>query len=333
MPDATDSLRTKLDTIRAEAVEAARSVAREADLATSRARYVGRKGVIVPVMRMLGQLDKSSRPAAGALINEAKVAVEAAFDEARERLAASALQAELAARRLDVTLPGRSNRPGSTHPVQTVLDEIVDLFVELGFELAEGPEVETESYNFDRLNMPADHPARDMQDTFYLEGDLLLRTQTSPVQIRVMEKQQPPVRVIAPGKVFRCDADVTHSPTFHQIEGLWVDEDVTLADLKGFLTHFLHRLFGSNRAVRFRPSYFPFTEPSVEVDVEAHGDWMEVLGAGMVHPRVLRNVGYDPSQVQGFAFGLGIDRLAMVRYGITDIRYLFENDLRFLRQF
>ena len=203
----------------------------------------------------------------------------------------------------------------------------------MGFELTEGPEVESEQYNFDLLNMPASHPARDMQDTFYLDGGLLLRTQTSPVQVRTMQRQAPPVRIIAPGKVFRCDADTTHSPVFHQIEGLWIDKDVTMADLKGVLTAFLRALYGDSREVRFRPSFFPFTEPSVEVDVWTGSRWMEVLGAGMVHPQVLRNVGYDPNEVQGFAFGLGVDRLAMIRYGMTDIRYLWENDQRFTRQF
>ena len=232
-----------------------------------------------------------------------------------------------------MTLPGRTSTRGAAHPVQQVMDDLVDLLCSFGFELEDGPEVETEIYNFDLLNMPASHPARDMQDTFYLQGGLLLRTQTSPVQIRTMQRQPPPVRMIAPGKVYRCDADTTHSPVFHQIEGLWIDKDVTMADLKGTLTHFLHALYGPDRPVRFRPSFFPFTEPSVEIDVWTGTRWMEVLGAGMVHPRILRNVGYDPDQVQGFAFGLGVDRLAMIRYGITDIRYLWENDARFLRQF
>ena len=333
MTDPLRSLRDDLAALREQADGDAAAVAREADLPAARAQYLGRKGHFGPLMRRLGGLEREARPAAGALINEAKVAVEGAFAAAAARLEAQALEAAIGARRVDVTLPGRRNAPGATHPVQAVLDELVDLFVDLGFDLAAGPEVETEHYNFDQLNMPADHPARDMQDTFYLEGGLLLRTQTSPVQIRVMESQPPPVKVIAPGKVYRCDADPTHSPTFHQIEGLWLASDVTMADLKGTLTHFLHRLFGADRAVRFRPSFFPFTEPSAEVDVAFEGGWMEVLGCGMVHPQVLRNVGYDPKEVQGFAFGLGVDRLAMVRYGITDIRYLFENDERFLRQF
>jgi phenylalanyl-tRNA synthetase alpha chain len=333
MTDALAALRARLDDLREQARTVAAGVDRDADLNEGKARFLGRKGAFGPVMRELGALDRGQRPAAGALINEAKQAIEAVFAEARARIERRALDAALEAGRIDVTLPGRRTPPGATHPVQAVLDELVDLLVELGFALADGPEVETEHYNFDQLNMPASHPARDMQDTFYLHGDLLLRTQTSPVQIRAMEDTRPPVRIIAPGKVFRCDADVTHSPTFHQIEGLWVDTDVTMADLKGVLSYFLRRLFGADRGVRFRPSFFPFTEPSVEVDVEFGDGWMEVLGAGMVHPRVLRNVGFDPTEVQGFAFGLGVDRLAMVRYGITDIRYLFENDQRFLTQF
>jgi phenylalanyl-tRNA synthetase alpha chain len=333
MSDALNHLRAELDRLCGEAEQLAATLSRPADLNEGKARFLGRKGAFGPVMRLLGGFERSERPGAGALINSAKAAVEASFTQARERIEAAALQAALDAGRIDVTLPGRQTTPGALHPVQAVMDELVDLFAELGFDLADGPEVETEHYNFDQLNMPASHPARDMQDTFYLTTGEVLRTQTSPVQIRTMEGAEPPVRIIAPGKVFRCDADVTHSPTFHQIEGLWVDRDVTMADLKGVLTHFLHRLFGAGRPVRFRPSFFPFTEPSVEVDVWFEGRWMEVLGAGMVHPQVLRNVGWDPTQVQGFAFGLGVERLAMVRYGISDIRYLFENDLRFLGQF
>ena len=333
MSDALNRLRAELDRLCGEAEQLAATLTRPADLNEGKARFLGRKGAFGPVMRLLGGFEPSERPGAGALINSAKGAVEASFTEARERIEAAALKAALEAARIDVTLPGRHTTPGALHPVQAVMDELVDLFAELGFDLADGPEVETEHYNFDQLNMPASHPARDMQDTFYLTTGEVLRTQTSPVQIRTMEGAAPPVRIIAPGKVFRCDADVTHSPTFHQIEGLWVDRDVTMADLKGVLTHFLHRLFGAGRPVRFRPSFFPFTEPSVEVDVWFEGRFMEVLGAGMVHPQVLRNVGWDPTEVQGFAFGLGVERLAMVRYGISDIRYLFENDLRFLGQF
>ncbi len=333
MSDPLQALREDLARLTEQAAVDAAGVAREADLPAARARFLGKKGAFGPVMRHLGKLSQGERPAAGALINEAKDKVAEAFEATARRLEEAALEAELAAGRVDVTLPGRVFAPGATHPVQAVLDELIDLFGELGFDLADGPEVETEHYNFDQLNMPASHPARDMQDTFYLDGSLLLRTHTSPVQARYMENHPPPVKVIAPGKVYRCDADPTHSPTFHQIEGLWIDTDVTMADLKGTLTHFLRRLFGEDRPVRFRASFFPFTEPSAEVDVGFGDGWMEVLGCGMVHPRVLRNVGYDPDRVQGFAFGLGVDRLAMIRYGITDIRYLFENDLRFLGQF
>jgi phenylalanyl-tRNA synthetase alpha chain len=333
MSDDTAALEARLAEVETEARDAAAAVSREPDLAPARARFLGRKGAFGPVMRMLGGLSKEARPAAGALINDSKQRVEAVFDAAKARLEAAALEAELAAGRVDITLPGRRTAPGAVHPIQQVMDELVALLRDLGFELAEGPEVETEHHNFDQLNMPAHHPARDMQDTFYLDGGLLLRTHTSPVQIRVMENRQPPLKIIAPGRVFRCDADATHSPMFHQIEGLWIDTDVTFADLKGTLSHFLRRLYGPDREVRFRPSFFPFTEPSVEVDVRNGDSWMEVLGAGMVHPQVLRNVGYDPDKVQGFAFGLGVDRLAMLRYRITDIRYLFENDVRFLQQF
>ena len=326
-------LRLQIDALRLEALAASAALDREADVATARARFLGKKGAFAPLMQSLGRLGAAERPAVGALINAARSAIEADFDAARDRLAAVALQQTLERGRVDVTLPGRTSTRGAAHPVQQVMDDLVDLLCSFGFELEDGPEVETEIYNFDLLNMPASHPARDMQDTFYLQGGLLLRTQTSPVQIRTMQRQPPPVRMIAPGKVYRCDADTTHSPVFHQIEGLWIDKDVTMADLKGTLTHFLHALYGPDRPVRFRPSFFPFTEPSVEIDVWTGTRWMEVLGAGMVHPRILRNVGYDPDQVQGFAFGLGVDRLAMIRYGITDIRYLWENDARVLRQF
>ncbi len=333
MTEALKGLNDDIAAIRLDAEAAASAVSKRAELPQVRAKYLGRKGSLAPLMQWLGRLPAETRPAAGALINTLKTEVESFFDAAEARLESLALQSELAGRRLDPTLPGRRLERGATHPIQAVLDDLVDLLGRLGFELTDGPEIESERYNFDLLNMPESHPARDMQDTFYLEGGLLLRTQTSPVQIRTMLRQPPPVRIISPGKVFRCDADTTHSPVFHQIEGLWIDTDVTMADLKGVLTAFLRALYGDAREVRFRPSFFPFTEPSVEVDVWTGTRWMEVLGAGMVHPRVLRNVGYDPDAVQGFAFGLGVDRLAMIRYGITDIRYLWENDQRFLRQF
>ena len=333
MSEALAGLKVEIAAIQADADAAAEGVARLADLPTTRARFLGRKGAITALMQWLGRLPADAKPLAGAEINALKAQVETLFDSAQARLDTAALEAALSARRVDPTLPGRVVARGATHPIQAVLDDLVDLLGRLGFELTEGPEVESEQYNFDLLNMPASHPARDMQDTFYLDGGLLLRTQTSPVQVRTMQRQAPPVRIIAPGKVFRCDADTTHSPVFHQIEGLWIDKDVTMADLKGVLTAFLRALYGDSREVRFRPSFFPFTEPSVEVDVWTGSRWMEVLGAGMVHPQVLRNVGYDPNEVQGFAFGLGVDRLAMIRYGMTDIRYLWENDQRFTRQF
>ncbi|MFN3197759.1 MAG: phenylalanine--tRNA ligase subunit alpha [Bradymonadia bacterium] len=325
----------ELSRLTEEARGVAAAVAREVDLPEARAKFLGRKGAFGQVMRMLGKLDKSSRPQAGQFINEAKQTVEGLFAEAAERLEQASIDAALQAGAIDVSLPGRRTFQGAIHPIQAVMDELIDAFMALGFDIADGPELEHERYNFDLLNMPEEHPARDMQDTFYLSGRRVLRTQTSPVQIRTMEKQKPPVRIIAPGRVFRCDSDATHSPMFHQIEGLWIDTDTTLADLKGVLTAFLHRLFGEDKPVRFRPSYFPFTEPSVEVDVwnPDRGEWMEVLGSGMVHPQVLRNVGYDPNEVQGFAFGLGVERLAMIRYGITGIDNLFRGDLRFHKQF
>ena len=337
MSDALAELQRQLVDIERDARSTLHSIARESELVPIRAGVLGKKGVLSPLLAALGKLDGSARPAAGALINVTKLALEVLFEEARLRLVQQAIETRVATERVDVTLPGRRSEIGATHPVQQVMDDLVDLLGQFGFELTDGPEVETEDYNFNLLNMPASHPARDMQDTFYLQNGLvaglLMRTQTSPVQVRTMLSQKPPVRIIAPGKVFRCDADATHSPVFHQIEGLWIDTDVTMADLKGTLTHFLRTLYGDDRPVRFRPSFFPFTEPSVEVDVWTGTRWMEVLGAGMVHPNVLRNVGYDPDEVQGFAFGLGVDRLAMIRYGITDIRYLWENDARFLRQF
>ena len=280
----------------------------------------------------------------GKLVNEVREEVERALAERGEILAEAELTRRLSAETLDLTLPGRRPQRGTVHPVNLILAELERVFVSMGFEVVEGPEVETDYYNFEALNVPPDHPARDMQDTFYLDGGFLLRSQTSPVQVRVMEKQAPPVRIICPGKVYRRDSDATHTPMFHQVEGLVVDKGVTLGDLKGTLMELSRVLYG-DRKVRFRPSFFPFTEPSAEMDVacvvcEGTGcrvckgsGWLEVLGCGMVHPKVFEMVGYDPDEVTGFAFGLGVERFAMTRYGIEDIRWLYENDLRFLRQF
>ena len=320
-----------------------RAAADPEDLERLRVKFLGRKGALTLILRSLPELDPDSRRRVGREGNLAKQALEAALEEA---LAALKAKARLSATpELDVTLPGRRPSLGRLHPLSRVMAEVCDIFLHLGFEAVEGPEVELDYYNFEALNIPADHPARDMQDTFYFNDQVLLRTHTSPMQIRVMEKRRPPVRIIAPGRVYRRDSDLTHTPMFHQVEGLLVDKGVTFADLKGVLTAFVHEMFGPEVGVRFRPSYFPFTEPSAEVDIACvicRGEgcrvckvtgWLEVLGSGMVHPAVFEAVGYDPEEFTGFAFGLGIERIAMLKYGIDDIRLFFENDLRFLRQF
>jgi phenylalanyl-tRNA synthetase alpha chain len=308
-----------------------------------RVQYLGRKGGLTQILRGLKDLPAEVRRAVGQEANRAKTALEAALDQALIILKEAARRA--AAPAVDVTLPGRRPPLGRLHPLNQVMAEVCDIFLHLGFEAVEGPEVELDWYNFEALNLPPDHPARDMQDTYYFDDKVLLRTHTSPMQIRTMERRRPPVRIIAPGKVYRRDSDITHSPMFHQVEGLLVDKGVTFADLKGVLTAFVHQLFGPEVGVRFRPSYFPFTEPSAEVDIECVicggagcrvcklTGWLEILGSGMVHPAVFEAVGYDPEEVTGFAFGLGIERVAMLKYGIDDIRLFFDNDLRFLRQF
>jgi phenylalanyl-tRNA synthetase alpha chain len=310
-----------------------------------RTRYLGRKGEIPALFKELGRLAAEERKNAGEFINRVKDSIEAEIDKRLADLEKTEKTERLEKERLDTTLPGRTPALGRTHPVSQVLYEIEDIFTSLGFGIAEGPEVETDYYNFEALNIPKDHPARDMQDTFYLSDDTLLRTHTSPVQIRVMEHHEPPLRIIAPGTVYRRDSDITHTPMFHQIEGFMVDELVTFSNLKGVLTHFLHRLFGEETEIRFRPSFFPFTEPSAEVDIRCvmcrgsgcrvckNTGWLEILGAGMIHPEVFRAVKYDPEKYSGFAFGLGIERIAMLKFGIDDIRLFFENDIRFLAQF
>jgi phenylalanyl-tRNA synthetase alpha chain len=296
-------------------------------------------------LKALGALAPDERRAAGQAINEAKAALQAALEARRVALEAAALEARLAADRIDVTLPGRGQRPGGLHPVRRTLDRIERIFAQAGFSVAEGPEIEDDWHNFGALNIPEHHPARAMHDTFYFDAHTVLRTHTSPVQIRVMQAQRPPLRIIAPGRVYRCDSDVTHSPMFHQVEGLMVDGGVSFADLKGILDEFLKTFFEADLAVRFRPSYFPFTEPSAEVDIACvicggsgcrvckESGWLEVLGCGMVHPNVFRAVDVDSERYTGFAFGMGVERLAMLRYGVNDLRLFFENDLRFLRQF
>jgi phenylalanyl-tRNA synthetase alpha chain len=305
-------------------------------------RYLGRKGIITQFLRNISKLPADQRPAAGKQANEVKRLLDAASMEALQRLKASVKTTRGA---IDVSLPGRPAPGGSLHPITLINQRICDIFTEMGFEIAEGPEVELDYYNFEALNFPKDHPARDMQDTFFVSHDIVLRTHTSPLQIRTMEKQPPPVRIIMPGKVYRCDSDLTHTPMFHQVEGLLVDENISFGDLKGTLTAFVHQMFDEQTSLRFRPGFFPFTEPSAEVDILcvmcrgkgcrvcSQTGWLEILGSGMVHPALYENVGYDADRYTGFAFGMGVDRIAMLKYGIDDIRKFFENDLRFLSQF
>jgi phenylalanyl-tRNA synthetase alpha chain len=306
-----------------------------ASLENAKARYLGKSGQITERLKSLGKMSPDERKAAGALINEAKTAIEAALNARRDELAAAKMQAQLDAEAIDVSLPGRSSGNGGLHPITRTRMRIESLFRTMGFAVADGPEIEDDFHNFEALNMPANHPARSMHDTFYINDDLLLRTHTSPVQIRWMESHEPPVKIIAPGRTFRVDSDATHSPMFHQVEGLWIDRNVSFADLKQVVSEFLRLFFEDNAIqVRFRPSFFPFTEPSVEIDMAfANGKWLELAGAGQVHPNVLRAVKLDPEEWQGFAFGMGIERLAMLRYGVTDLRLFYENDVRFLRQF
>ena len=299
-----------------------------------KAKYLGKSGRLTELLKTLGGLPAAERPAAGARINEAKAELEAALQRRREELAETGLARKLAADALDVSLPGRGQSVGGLHPITRTRQRIETLFHSLGFAVADGPEIEDDFHNFTALNTPENHPARSMQDTFYVEGGMVLRTHTSPIQVRYMETHAPPIKIIAPGRVYRVDSDATHSPMFHQVEGLWIDESVSFADLKGVFTDFLRRFFErDDLQVRFRPSFFPFTEPSAEIDIGFRDGWLELCGAGQVHPSVLRAVGIDPERHQGFAFGMGIDRLAMLRYGVDDLRLFFENDLRFLRQF
>jgi len=324
--------------------EIARAATRQ-DLEQVRVRYLGKKGVLTQLLRSVPGLPADERPRVGREANDAKTGIEGELQARLGTVEADERRARLAADRIDLTLPGRRPVPGRLHPLTLVQDEIIDVFTGMGFAVAEGPEVELDYYNFEALNIPKDHPARDMQDTFYVAGETLLRTHTSPVQIRTMERRQPPVRIICPGRVYRRDADITHSPMFHQVEGLAVDRGISMGDLKGTLELFARELFGADSRIRFRPSFFPFTEPSAEVDVVCflckgrgcrvckQSGWLEILGSGMVHPRILRAMGYDTEVVTGWAFGMGVERVAMLRYGIDDIRLFFENDLRFLAQF
>jgi len=305
-----------------------------AALENAKAKYLGKSGALTELLKSLGKLPASDRPAAGAAINEAKVKLEAALAARRDALAEARLARQLAEEALDVSLPGRGRGTGGLHPITRTLERIESLFRSLGFEVADGPEIEDDFHNFTALNTPENHPARSMHDTFYVEGGLVLRTHTSPIQVRYMETHAPPIKIIAPGRVYRVDSDATHSPMFHQVEGLWIAEDVSFADLKGVFTEFLRNFFErDDLEVRFRPSFFPFTEPSAEIDMSFGEGWLEIAGSGQVHPNVLRAVGIDPEKYQGFAFGMGPDRLAMLRYGVNDLRLFYENDLRFLQQF
>ncbi len=335
----------KLQALREEVEAALVSVGDEATLQNLKAKYVGRKGVLTEILKGMKDLSDSERPKMGKLVNETKVVIEGLFDSKFESLRNEKKKQALSQEKIDVTLPGRGVTSGALHPVTQVMEEIIDIFQRMGFQVAEGPEVESDYYNFEALNIPRNHPARDMQDTFYVSDEVVLRTHTSPVQIRVMETQEPPVKIIAPGRVYRCDSDVSHTPMFHQIEGLLVDENVTFGDLKGVITEFLRLVFGEDLGVRFRPSFFPFTEPSAEVDIECvicggqgcrvckETGWLEILGCGMVDPEVYKSVGYDADKYSGFAFGMGIERITMLKFGINDIRLFFENDIRFLKQF
>lgn len=300
-----------------------------------RVNYMGKKGQLTEQLKSLGKLSPEERPKAGAEINKCKQILQKAIQEKQQALKTQALAEKLAAESVDVTLPGRGLEPGGLHPVSRTIARINNYFSQIGFEVANGPEVEDDYHNFEALNIPPHHPARAMHDTFYFGDGRMLRTQTSDVQIRVMENSEPPLRIISPGRVYRCDSDMTHTPMFHQVEGLMVDENVSFTDLKSVLNNFLHNFFEADFEIRFRPSYFPFTEPSAEVDIRIgkNTQWLEVLGCGMVHPKVLSGVGIDTEKFTGFAFGMGVERLTMLRYGVKDLRQFFENDLRFLSQF
>ncbi len=306
----------------------------EAELEQVKARYLGKEGSLTVLLKGLGKLSAQERPAAGARINQVKQAIEASLQQRRDALLQKKLAQQLAAESLDVTLPGRGLSTGGLHPVTRTLERIEQLFHSLGFATASGPEIERDFYNFTALNIPENHPARAMHDTFYVDPQHVLRTHTSPVQVRYMEDHQPPLKIISPGRVYRVDSDATHSPMFHQVEGLWVDEGISFANLKGVVQDFLQRFFEQDDLqVRFRPSFFPFTEPSAEMDMSWNGGWLEIGGCGMVHPNVLKHVNIDSEKYLGFAFGLGVERLAMLRYGVNDLRLFYESDLRFLKQF
>ena len=339
-------MREQLEKIKNEAVEEIKKAADSMKIDEIRVKYLGKKGSLTTILRGMGSLSAQERPVIGKVANEVREEIENAIEGTLNHIKSHERQERLLRETIDITMPGKANVVGSPHPITKTLDQINEIFFGMGFSIAEGPEVELDYYNFEALNIPKNHPARDEQDTFYINENVVLRTQTSPVQIRVMEKSKPPIRIIAPGRVYRSDtADATHSPTFHQIEGLVVDKGITMANLRGTLDTFAKKLFGENTKTKFRPHHFPFTEPSAEVDVSCFvcggkgcpvckgSGWIEILGCGMVHPSVLKNGGIDPEVYSGFAFGMGLERLVMTKYGIDDIRLLYENDIRFLKQF
>jgi len=338
-------MQDKISQIEAQAIAAINSAENLQKLEEVRIQYLGKSSEFTYILRSLGTLSPEERPQVGALVNQTKQRLEQALNEKKALLAKSAQQQKIATEKIDITLPGKGIKRGKIHPLTQVMNEAKNIFIRLGYEIAEGPDVELEYYNFDGLNIPLHHPSRDMWATFFIKDDVVLRTHTSPVQIRVMEKRKPPLAIIAPGRVYRRDSDATHSPVFYQLEGFLVDKNITFGDLKGTLTEFLRQMFGRNRNVRFRPSFFPFTEPSAEVDVECvmcdgkgcrlckGTGWLEILGSGMIDPNVFKGVKIDPEKYSGFAFGMGIERIAMLKYGIDNIRLFYENDLRFLEQF
>ncbi len=339
-------MKEKLAAIRSAAMSALENSKMLSELEELRIQYLGKKGELTSVMKGMGELSAEERPVIGQLANEVRSKIESALEEKKAALEQAAADIKIKKETIDVTMPGNKQKKGKRHPLTTVLDDLKDIFTGMGFTVVEGPEVELDYYNFEALNIPKDHPARDTQDTFYINDNVVLRSQTSPVQVRAMEKQKPPIRIISAGRVYRSDAvDATHSPVFHQIEGLVIDKGITMADLKGTLEVFVKKLYGEDTRLRFRPHHFPFTEPSAEVDISCFNcggegcrickgeGWIEILGCGMVHPKVLKNCGIDPEEYSGFAFGIGLERITMFRYGIDDLRLYFENDVRFLEQF
>jgi phenylalanyl-tRNA synthetase alpha chain len=340
-----DSLDENLNSILSKAKDAINAAQQPAELESLRVQYLGKKGELTSQLKQIGSLPPAERPIFGDWVNQIKQELAELLNHKKTAMEHAQLAASLAAEKIDVTLPGRGIGTGGIHPVTRTMQRIEDIFIGMGFGVAQGPEVEDDFHNFEALNIPAEHPARAMHDTFYVEENTLLRTHTSPVQVRYMLDEKPPINIIAPGRVYRCDSDITHTPMFHQVEGLMVDEGISFADLKGVLTHFLQQFFETDLKIRLRPSYFPFTEPSAEVDISCvfcaskgcrickNTGWIEILGCGMVHPEVFRHVGIDSEKYTGFAFGVGVERLTMLRYGVDDLRLFFENDLTFLRQF